>query len=153
MFTDAELRELLELNVPESVLSVYLNTEPSQGNADAYRLRLRNMLKEVHLLDDVSAVENYIRTQYDWSGRSIVIFSCAAKGFFRAIPLALPIRDLVQVGDRPSVKPLANLLENYGGYGVVLVDKQGARLFSFHLGELVNTRGLGGENAGAAHLR
>jgi peptide chain release factor subunit 1 len=51
----------------------------------------------------------------------------------------------MHVSDRPSVKPLADLLDNYGGYGVVLVDKQGARAFYFHMGELREQEGVLGE--------
>jgi peptide subunit release factor 1 (eRF1) len=52
----------------------------------------------------------------------------------------------VHVGDNPHVKPLAHLLDAYGGYGVVLVDKQGARVFYFHLGELREQEGVMGES-------
>ncbi len=158
MFNENDLRELLDCSAPEAVLSVYLNTDPSLGNADAYKLRLRNMLKEVTLSKDVEVVERYINTEYDWSGRGIAIFSSVEKDFFRAYTLAIPVYDMVQVGDTPSIKPLANLLENYGGYGVVLVDKQGARLFSFHLGELKEQEGVLGEavkrmkRGGASHM-
>lgn len=145
MLNDAELRELLEINVPESVLSVYLNTEPSKGNTETYKLRLRNMLKTVNLRQDVEAIERYVDHEYDWNGRGLVMFSCVGKAFFQTFPLAIPVRDFAYVGNQPSIKPLANLLENYGGYGVVLVDKQGARLFSFHLGHLNEQEGVMGE--------
>ena len=145
MFTENDLRELLEWHAPDSVLSIYLNTDPSLGNTDAYSLRLRNMLKEVNLPDDLAAVEKYMNTEYDWSGRGIAIFSCAANNNFRAYPLAIPVHDMVQVGDYPGIQPLANQLETYGGYGVVVIDKQGARLFSFHLGELKEQEGVLGD--------
>ncbi len=145
MFTDNDLRELLEFVSPDPILSLYLNTDPAQGNADAYRLRLRAMLKEINLARDVTAVEDYFSREYGWTGKSVAVFSCAAQSFFRAYPLAVPVRNLLHVSDRPSVKPLADLLDNYGGYGVVLVDKQGARLFFFHLGELREQEGMMGE--------
>lgn len=146
MFNDQDLRELLEFSAPEQVLSVFLNTDPQEGNADAYRLRLRTMLKEVKLPEDVAAVEQYFSQAFDWSGRSVAVFSCAAQQFFRAYPLAIPLRNQVHVGERASIKPLTNLLDNYGGYGVVLVDQQGARLFHFHLGELREQEGVLGES-------
>jgi peptide subunit release factor 1 (eRF1) len=145
MLTDNDLRELLEFKSPEPVLSLYLNTEPGEGNADAYKLRLRAMLKPLNLPQDILAIERYFNTQYDWSGRAVAVFSCAAQGFFRAYPLAMPVRSYVHTSDRPSVKPLADLLDAYGGYGVVLVDKQGARLFHFHLGSLREQEGVLGE--------
>jgi hypothetical protein len=38
--------------------------------------------------------------------------------------------------DRPYVKPLVDLLDAYGAYGVVLVDSQGGRVFFYFI--LVN---------------
>ena len=145
MFTEKDLRELLDIHAPDAVLSIYLNTDPSLGNADAYRLRLKNMLKKVRLTEDVETVEQYVNMERDWTGRSIAIFSSAKIGFFRAYPVAFPMSDMVQVSDSPVIKPLANLLDSYGGYGVALVDKQGARLFSFHLGELKEQDGVMGD--------
>ncbi len=145
MLTDTDLRELLNYQAQHPVLSVYLNTEPSEGNADAYKLRLRTMLKEVSMPEDVSAVERFFDHEFDRAGRSVVVFSCAPEKYFRAFSLAVPVRSRVRVSDHPHVKPLADLLDSYGGYGVALVDKQGARMFSFHLGELREQEGVLGE--------
>jgi peptide subunit release factor 1 (eRF1) len=103
------------------------------------------MLKDVDLKDDVEAVERYFDHGFDWSGRSVAVFSCAPEKFFRAYTLAVPIRSRVRIGNHPHVKALADLLDAYGGYGVALVDKQGARLFYFHLGELREQEGTLGE--------
>jgi len=145
MLTESNLRELLDFKPSNLVVSLYLDTEPSEGNADAYRLRLRNLLKEINLPQDVNEIERYFNGEYTWSGRGVAVFSSAADNFFRAYPLALPVNDLVHAGDSPLVKPLTDLLDSYGGYGVVLVDKQGARLFHFHLGELTEQEGVLGE--------
>lgn len=146
MLSESTLQELLDLNEENAVLSVYLNTEPSQGNADAYKLRLRHMLEQVNLPKDKDAVESYFNTQYDWSGKSVAVFSCAKQNFFRSYPLSIPIRNVVHAGDRPGVRPLAHLLDNFGGYAVILVDKQGARYFYFHLGKLEEQDGYLGES-------
>ena len=145
MLTDKDLRELSEFSAPQPVLSLYLNTDPSEGNADAYRLRLRNLLKNIDLPDDLLAVERYFNLEYDWTGRGVAIFSCAPQGFFRAYPLALPVRNMVYKGNRPSVRILRDLMDSYGHYGVALVDKQGARLFIFHMGELFEQDGFLGD--------
>jgi peptide subunit release factor 1 (eRF1) len=146
MLTESDLRELLDFHANAPVLSVYLNTEPAGGSADAHKLRLRSMLKEVELPEDVLRVERFVDHEFDWSGRSVAIFSCVGDDFFRAYDFAVPVRSRVRVSDRPHVKPLADLLDAYGGYGVALVDKQGARLFYFHLGELREQEGMLGES-------
>jgi hypothetical protein len=48
MFTDSVLRELLNYSSPDPVLSVYMNTDMTEGTVDALKLRLRTLLKEVH---------------------------------------------------------------------------------------------------------
>lgn len=145
MFTDSVLRELLNYSSPDPVLSVYMNTDMAEGTADALKLRLRTLLKEANLPKDEAAIFKYFELEREWTGRSIAMFSCAAQNYFRAFPIAVPIRSRVFVGEQPYVKPLADLLDAYGGYGVVLVDKQGARLFQFHLGELKEQEGILGE--------
>jgi peptide subunit release factor 1 (eRF1) len=145
MLTDQNMRELLEYPAKHPVLSVYFNREPAEGSVDTHKLRLRSLLKDVELAEDVAVIERFFDHEYDWSGRSVAVFSCVPEGFFRAYPLAVPVRSRVRISDRPHVKPLADLLDSYGGYGVALVDKQGARLFYFHLGELREQEGLLGE--------
>jgi hypothetical protein len=99
----------------------------------------------VDLPEDANVVERYFDHTFDWSGRSVAVFSCAPEGFFKVHSLAVPLRSRVRISDRPHVKPLVDLLDSYGGYGVALVDKQGARLFHFHLGELGEQEGILGE--------
>lgn len=144
MFTETSLRTIKDFSANDPVLSLYLNTEPSQGNADTHRLRLRSMLKDVPLKQDVEEIEKYFNYTYDWSGRGVAVFSCAPAGFFHAFPVAVPIKDFLQIGSRAMVEPLEELLDEYSNLGVVLVDKQGGRLFHFHLGELVEQEGLMG---------
>jgi peptide subunit release factor 1 (eRF1) len=145
MLTESDIRDLLSYEASAPVLSIYLNAEPEEGGAEAAKLRLRNMLKEVDLPEDVEAVLRYFDHEHDWSGRSVVVFSCAPERYWQVYSLAVPIRSRVRVSSQPYVKPLADLLDYYGGYGVVLIDKQGARLFSFHLGELREQDGFLGK--------
>lgn len=146
MITDQNKQELLHYQPGQPVLSVYLNTDPAEGNADFHRRQLRSMLKEVDLIEDVEKIVEFIEHEHDWTGKSLAVFSCAADGFFRAYSLAIPLRSRARVSERPYIKPLADLLDSYGGYGVVVVDKQGARYFHFHLGELQEQEGVVGES-------
>ena len=145
MLSDRDVQELLHFQPSHPVLSIYLNTDPVEGNADAYKLRLRTMLKDIDMAEDINDIQRYFEREHDWSGRSVAVFSCAPQNFFKAFPLAVATRERVRVDVRPYVKPLADLLNSYGGYGVVLVDKQEARLFYSHLGELREQEGVSGE--------
>ncbi len=145
MLSESDLRELLDFSADQPILSVYLNIDPTESVTDAYKLHLRQMLKEVPLRQDVNVVERFFDHEYDRTGRSVAVFSCAPNNFFRSYALAVPVPNQIYINNRPAVKPLADLLDAFGGYGVVLVDRQGARLFFFHLGELREQEGLMGE--------
>lgn len=145
MLTDRDLQELLNYSSPQPMLSIYLNTDPAEGSSDAQKLQLRNWLEEVKSSDDQAAVMKYFEQLRDAKGRGLAMFSCASSGFFRAYSLAVTLRNQMFVGDHPYVKPLADLLDAFGSYGVAVVDKQGARLFHFHMGELIEQEGIMGE--------
>lgn len=147
MFSEKDLNELIELQPRHPVLSVYLDLDPAAGAMEVHRRRLRQLLKGLapQGAADAEAVERYLDHQYDGAGRSLALFSCAPEGLLRTFSLRVPLRSRVRWMDRPYVKPLADLLDNYGGYGVAVVDKQGARLFHFHLGALREQEGTLGE--------
>jgi peptide subunit release factor 1 (eRF1) len=149
VFTEKDLQELVDFHSEESpVLSLYLDVDPTKHTTDEYKLVLKGLLKEVTgqaRRKDIAAVERYFNHEYDWHGKGVVVFSCLEQGFWRAYPLAVPVENHVYVGERPYIKPLTDILDAYGRYGVVLVDQEGARLFLFHLGGLQETSGTIGE--------
>ena len=149
MFTDQDLNELVEFRADGStILSVYLNVDPTQQTSDKYKLILRALLKEAaEDADpaDVEAVERYFDFEYDWQGRGVAVFSCQEKDFWRSYSLAVPVHNYAYVSHRPYIKPLTDVLDAYGRYGVILVDSAGARMFLFNLGELEETTGTLGE--------
>ena len=145
MITDRDLHDLLSHTSPEPMLSVYFNTDPAHGGGEALPLQLNNLLSDVDLAEDREKVIEYFEQLRDGKGRGLIMFSCVKDHYFKAYRLAVPVRSRIFVGDHPYVKPLADLLDAFGGYGVVLVDKQGARMFQFHLGELVEQEGTMGE--------
>jgi peptide subunit release factor 1 (eRF1) len=55
------------------------------------------------------------------------------------------VLNYVHAAHRPYIKPLTDVLDAYGRYGVILVDSEGSRMFLFHLGELVEATGTLGE--------
>jgi peptide chain release factor subunit 1 len=148
MFTELDLQEIINYRSTDPVLSVYLNVDPKAGSADAYKLHLRQLLKDFEIVtpQDTETIRRFIEHEYDWSGRGLAIFSCAPQNFFRQFSLSIPVRNRARLLNRPYVKPLADVLNNYGHYGVALVDRQGARLFYFHMGELMEQEGTVGES-------
>jgi len=149
MFTTDELRELVEFRSTSApVLSVYLNVDPTQHTTEEYRLILRGLLKEAGndaAPEDIAEVEKYFDFEYDWQGKGVVVFSCREENFWKVSSLAVPVPNQVYVGPRPYIRPLSEVLDDYSRYGVVLVDREGARLFLFEQGKLQETTGTMGE--------
>ena len=138
MIEEAALQELLSYSSSSPVLSVYLNLDPQQATPDAPRQRLRQMLRdfEAETPADTQAIARHFELAHDQRGRSLAMFSQQAGGFFRAFPLAVALRSRARRMDRPYVKPLADVLDRYGHYGIALVDQRTLRIFRLHLGEL-----------------
>jgi hypothetical protein len=148
VFTTQDLKELAAIECATPVLSVYLNVDPREQTTDEYRLELRRLLK--HVSDaapaaDLAAVVRYFEHEYDWSGRGIAVFSCAAQPFWRAYSLAVPVASGATVARKPYIWPLAALLDAFDSYAVALVDRQETRLFLFGMGELISDAAFAGE--------
>ncbi len=143
--TVQDLRELAGLTFEPSVLSVYLNTDPTLGNPNDHRARLRAMLKKARNQANADAVMRYFNENHDWSGRGVAVFASEDAGFFRVYVMQVRLRDLFWEGGHPYIRPLVSLFDAYGHYGVVLIDKTRARFFVFHLGVLEEEEGVEGE--------
>ncbi len=145
MFSEKDLQALLDYSEEGRILSLYLHTDPSKVNPEAAKIQLRNLLKTIDLPEDTRVVEDYVNLEYDWSAKGLVVFSNQDAGFFQAYQFGLSVPDGVYVGKQPTVRPLVRLLDTFTGWSVVLMDKQGARLFSFNLGELGEIDGFVGD--------
>ena len=145
MFSEKDLQSLLDYSAGSQVLSVYLNTDPTEINTESAKLRLRNLLKTVDLQEDVQAVEDFVSLEYDWGAKGLVIFSDQQADFFQSYQFNLSVPNKIYVGVRPIIRPLVRLMDTFTGWSVVLVDKQGARLFSFDFGELGEVEGVTGD--------
>lgn len=148
MIRQEDLQELLAFESNESqVVSLYLDADMSQQTNEMVKKQARALLKEAGDIDkDFNAIENYLDFSYDWSMPGLAVFSCAEKDFFRAFTSAIGFRNRVRVNNKPYLKPLTHLLDHYAHYGVIVIDRVGARFFEFHVGELQDTSGTMGDD-------
>jgi peptide subunit release factor 1 (eRF1) len=87
---------------------------------------------------DLDRIARHVRGGFDRSRtRGLAIFACAADDLWRVIELPVRVRSQVVINQGPAVGQLEALLEDYERIGVLLADKQRARMFVFDLGELV----------------
>ncbi|MDP9418727.1 MAG: hypothetical protein M3P53_00950 [Actinomycetota bacterium] len=90
--------------------------------------------------NDLRRIEEHVKGGLDRSRtRGLAMFSCSAHDFWRVIELPVPVRSQVVVNHTPSVGQLEQVIDQYERFGVLLVDRQRARMFVFELGELVES--------------
>ena len=88
---------------------------------------------------DFAQIERYVRDRLDRSNaRALAIFSCAARDLFEVIPLPVPVASRVVINNAPAIGQLEALVQELDRFGVLLVDKQRARMFVFQFGELID---------------
>lgn len=149
MFTEENLQELLAFEADQAaVVSLYLNADVGIHPIETIKLQVRGLLRDLPdaLHEDVAQIEEYFEREHDWHQSGVALFSCQEEDFFRVYQVAVPFRNRVRVKRTPYVKPLLHLLKYYTNYGVILVDRIGARFFEFHLGELTEAGGVAGED-------
>lgn len=91
--------------------------------------------------DDLERMQRHVQDGIDRSGtRGLVMLSCTAQGFWKVVDLPVPVHNQLVVNAGPALTQLERVLDEYEPLGVLLADKQRARVFVFELGELVECR-------------
>jgi peptide chain release factor subunit 1 len=89
--------------------------------------------------DDFRRIETFVRAGIDRSRtRGLAFFSCSADQLWRVVPLPVPVRSRVVINSVPALGQLEAVVQELDRFGVLLADKQRARMFVFELGELVD---------------
>lgn len=87
---------------------------------------------------DLQRIERLVRGGIDRSRtRGLAIFSCSAEDLWHVIELPVPVHNQLTINQAPSVGQLESLLREHQPVGVLMADRQRARMFVFALGELV----------------
>jgi peptide subunit release factor 1 (eRF1) len=145
--TEAAIRELAGIRGEAPITSCYLDVDGRrltrhqdvehelEGMLRGARQRA-NGHRSVH--DDLRKIEAYVRAGIDRSEtRGLAIFACAATDLWQVIELPVPVRSQVVINHAPAVGQLEAVMQEHESIGVLLADRQLARLFVFELGRLV----------------
>ena len=93
---------------------------------------------EVSVQSDLRRIEQLVRSGLDRSRvRGLAIFACSADRLWEVIELPVPVPTRVVINHVPAVGQLESVLREHVPIGVLLADRQRARMFVFELGELV----------------
>ncbi|MFB6285193.1 MAG: VLRF1 family aeRF1-type release factor [Candidatus Bipolaricaulia bacterium] len=140
-FTRDDLEQLYELD-SGPLLSVYLHTDPAEDPKGSHRIWLKDALRDHEAKlegDDRKAFReaaeriNAHVTDHRPQGKSWVAF--VGPGVFVEHHLQVPVENEIQWG-RPQLAQLEWMIEEYGPYGVVLVDSQTMRFFVAVMNEI-----------------
>jgi peptide chain release factor subunit 1 len=149
VLTDERIRELAAFRPePGTVTSCYLDVDGRRFPRRAsYEQELERLVRQgrarangTPLVDaDLAVIERHVRDGFDRSRtRGLAMFSSKAAGFWTALALPVPVRSQLVIGHAPAVGQLEAALRHSEPIGVLLVDKQHARVLVFELGELTD---------------
>jgi peptide subunit release factor 1 (eRF1) len=134
---------------PDSpVLSVYLDIDQSKA-ANLQRhfaAALENMLRSIEARLDGNQLKNFsadaerVRrfvAELEPRAKGLILFCDDSENFFWSQQIKASVRNIARWSDTPYLIPLIEILDEYERYGVVLTDKEHARLFTVFIGEIV----------------
>lgn len=148
MLDRKELTEMAKVSGDSAFfVSLYMNVDPVTNPGGEYTIWLKNELKGAPALlggevagkveKDLRAIEAYVQDRKRDFKRGLALISSTERSFWREYNLSVPLGNELVVDNAPYLKPLLDALNHYRRYAVLLVDKESARIFVMHLGELV----------------
>jgi hypothetical protein len=143
---DRSIRELAEFRSSESpVVSCYLDVDGRRHvrsqdvDAEFQRLVRSAGTRADGATADLARIETYLRSGFDRSNvRGLVMFSCEDRDLWTVVPLPVSVTSQLVVNTAPAVGQLESVMQELEPVGVLLVDRQSARMFVFAKGELVD---------------
>jgi peptide chain release factor subunit 1 len=149
MISKADIEEIVERKpVPDSpVLSVYLDIDQSKASNlhRRFEASLKDLLRSIETqLDekrlksfsaDAERVRQFV-SGFEPRAKGLILFCDDSENLFWSREIKPSVRNNVRWNDTPHIAPLLEILDEYERYGVILVDKAHARLFTVFIGEI-----------------
>lgn len=146
------------------ILSIFLDMSVNSDNKRTHQIFLnqrRAQFDELgvdrtrHTRDEMEAaldrVEEWLEQEYDESNRGVVVYASLSGDRFDAFQFPVAVPNRMVVAARPAVGPLAQVLESFNHYGVVLLDREHVRILSVYLGTLIDEIEVHGDPLPTAH--
>jgi peptide chain release factor subunit 1 len=148
MFGREELKDIAKMGGNGTgFVSLYLNVNPVTNPGGEYAIWVKNAIKELQkagdksilksVSKDLKAIETHIQNNKRVFKKALAILSSKENSFWREYNLSLPVKNEIVIDRTPYIKPLLDMIERYQRYAVLLVDKEQARIFVIHMGEIM----------------
>lgn len=131
------------------VVSVYLGHGPDIDALRSIPARLKTLLTEVRvaaeadqgpggraLLRDLAEVQSMASELGSDLGRGTALFVSGDRELREHVVLPIPVRDRIVIDPAPYLGPLQAMLDHFHRYAAAVVDRRGASVYRFHMGEL-----------------
>lgn len=152
------LQELLSLEDQDGqFLSIYLNTSVNQQGKRDYGLFFDKQLSRLEKAlpqeedgearlklfhADVDRARRYLNLELRKDTCGVAILVSAARRYFRALQLPLPVRNKLVLSRSPNLDILIELAEENEHYCVALLDQHSGRIFSVYLYHVLATSSM-----------
>jgi hypothetical protein len=131
-------------NMPFPIMSLYLGFAGKKTPAKQMIVTLfhslihRYISKEEQKIfrTDIYRIEEYLTDALDTRGKRSIVFFSAGKKLWEVLTFEFYLPPLCVISYSPYIRPLADALESYRKYIVLMVDRKRARLFTVHMGEI-----------------
>jgi peptide chain release factor subunit 1 len=132
------------------VLSVFLDMSVNSDNKRTHRVFLNQKRAQFDELDSdkdgnrealgatFARIERWLEDEYREENRGVVIYAEVGGDWFEALQVPVPVQNRFVLAERPVITPLAQVLDSYDHYGVIMLDRERVRILSVHLGTLLD---------------
>lgn len=148
MITEAAIKDLAGFRSDgASVVTCYLDVDGRrQVRPQDYQQRLAALVRDAAsgspgaaVGADLDRITAYLDAGFDRSGvRGLALFSCVSAGLWEVVELPVPVASRIVVNQAPALGPLEALVQELEALGVLLVDRQRARMFIYQFGEVTD---------------
>ncbi len=140
------------------MISLYLNTQADDHGRDQYQQFLKKELNGVvktwpsgseerkSLEADVQRIQAWLDDELVPSANGVAVFACSGADLWEAVQLNVPVEEhKLYVYNQPHLYHLARLDDEYPRYAALLTDANSARIFTFGLGQTLDTAEVKGK--------
>src|SRR3712207_1644675 len=147
MISKQDLERLLNREeAGRPVISLFLDMSVNQNNKRTHQIFLNQKKEQFEELESEwladyeegvetlwERIQRWLDTGFDEANRGVVIYAEVGGDWFETMQFPVPVQNRLVVAERPVVGPLAQVLESYRHYGVILLDREHVRILSVYL--------------------
>ncbi len=124
------------------IMSVFLDTSVGSDNKRHYRVFLDQQKSHCDemVVPAFERIDAWLEAEYNETNKGVAIFLEIDGDWIQGFQVSVHFENRLNVGERPVVGPLAEIVEKQRHHVVALVDREHFRMLSIYLGEILLER-------------